>query len=347
MNDLISVIVPVYNAHKYIANCIRSIQKQTFPNWELILIDDGSTDKSGIICDTFAESDKRIKVIHQKNQGSISARRNGVQSASGAYICFSDADDSMPKNALEIMHKAHIQAGGVSIVAGRTSAIWNHLILPQKYCPPCFQIAAPVIYDHGRFINELYCSWFGISNLPVGLVAKLYPAKLLKDTFAAVPNVVRFMGDDLIMTLDVMPKAERIVVIPDVVYHYRPGGGTSKFQPKLMDDWLALYRFKRKYAERYHMPQPIKKLMDIELCNMTFTYFEMLSAHKKLSNEVIAAICSAKEVHDAANSPEINPSFEKAKLLREKNPSGISKYVELGCKGKVKQFMKKIYYKLA
>ena len=82
MNDLISVIVPVYNAQKYIANCIRSIQKQTFPNWELILIDDGSTDKSGIICDTFAESNKRIKVIHQKHPGSISPRPNGVQSAS-------------------------------------------------------------------------------------------------------------------------------------------------------------------------------------------------------------------------------------------------------------------------
>lgn len=347
MKNLISVVVPVYNASKYVSKCIQSIQKQKYDNWELILVDDGSTDNSGDICDMFAEKDGRIRVIHQENQGSVSARRNGVMAAEGEYICFLDADDTMPPTALEALYNAQKQTEGTTVVVGRAARCWNRFILPEKWQPPCFRIAAPVVFDHDTFISELYCSWFGISNMPVSLGAKLYPAKLLKDTFAAVPDVVEFMGDDLIMTLDLMPKAENVVIVPDVVYHYRPGGGTSKFQPQLLNDWLALYRFKAKYAEKYPMPQPIEKLMDVELCNMIFTYFEMLQAHGKLSGDTIRRVWDIAEVKKAANNTEINPEFIKATLLREKMTDEILAFVKPNGKSKLKHFIKQIYYKMA
>ena len=89
----LSVIVPVYNTEKYLRECIDSILAQTFTDFELILVDDGSTDGSGIICDEYADKDPRVQVIHQQNGGATVARRSGVRIARGEYVTFVDSDD--------------------------------------------------------------------------------------------------------------------------------------------------------------------------------------------------------------------------------------------------------------
>ena len=102
MNDcLVSVIVPIYNVEKYLNKCIESIINQTYKNLEIILIDDGSTDKSGKICDRFEKKDNRIKVIHQKNAGVSSARNTGIDSADGLWIAFIDSDDWVEENYIK------------------------------------------------------------------------------------------------------------------------------------------------------------------------------------------------------------------------------------------------------
>lgn len=98
---LISIVVPVYKAEKYIHRCLRSILQQTFVNWECILVDDGSPDNSGKICDEFAEKDSRIKVIHQENQGVSKARQNGLDNAIGDYVIQFDSDDWVESHCLE------------------------------------------------------------------------------------------------------------------------------------------------------------------------------------------------------------------------------------------------------
>lgn len=98
---LISIIVPVFRVEQYIRECIDSIIAQTYRNWELILVDDGSPDRSGQICDEYAEKDNRIKVIHQENGGVSSARNIGIELAQGEYITFIDADDYVDSNYLE------------------------------------------------------------------------------------------------------------------------------------------------------------------------------------------------------------------------------------------------------
>lgn len=98
MNPLISIIVPVYNAEKTLGRCVDSILNQTFQDWELLLIDDGSTDRSGKLCDEYALKDQRIKVFHKKNGGVSSARNIGLNHAKGKWITFIDSDDEIPKN---------------------------------------------------------------------------------------------------------------------------------------------------------------------------------------------------------------------------------------------------------
>lgn len=98
---MISIVVPVYNTEKYLRQCIDSIIRQTCQDWELILVDDGSSDSSGNICDGYAETDARIKVIHQENTGVSAARNAGIRRAAGEYLCFVDSDDWLDESFLE------------------------------------------------------------------------------------------------------------------------------------------------------------------------------------------------------------------------------------------------------
>src|SRR5690625_2935202 len=94
-DEIVSIIVPVFNAELYLAECIQSICLQTHPHLEVILVNDGSTDKSGDICANFSKRDDRIHVIHQENKGPSAARNKGMQAASGTYVQFVDADDTI------------------------------------------------------------------------------------------------------------------------------------------------------------------------------------------------------------------------------------------------------------
>ena len=105
MNKLISIIIPVYNVEKYLEDCLNSVVNQTYKNLEIILIDDGSTDNSGKICDLYAKKDNRIVVIHKENAGVSSARNVGLKIAKGLYIGFVDPDDYIAEDMYEILYQ--------------------------------------------------------------------------------------------------------------------------------------------------------------------------------------------------------------------------------------------------
>ena len=104
MQPMISVIVPIYKVEKYLMRCIKSIQNQTYTNLEIILVDDGSPDCCGEICEEFAKQDKRIRVIHKENGGLSDARNYGVERSHGQYITFIDSDDYVANNYIEYLH---------------------------------------------------------------------------------------------------------------------------------------------------------------------------------------------------------------------------------------------------
>lgn len=108
-NSLISIILPVYNSEKFLEKCIESILKQTYQNFELIIINDGSTDNSKTICEKFATAHKNVKFFNKKNSGVSAARNYGLSKAKGDYICFIDSDDYIEKNYLEILLKTIIE----------------------------------------------------------------------------------------------------------------------------------------------------------------------------------------------------------------------------------------------
>ena len=114
---LISIVVPVYNVESYIRQCIESLLNQTYRYLDIILVDDGSLDTSGMICDEYAAADKRITVMHQSNQGVSAARNQGVQTAKGEYIAFVDADDWLTPDYLACLQSAMSKSGADIVVA--------------------------------------------------------------------------------------------------------------------------------------------------------------------------------------------------------------------------------------
>ena len=113
----ISVIIPVYNKEAYVERCFRQLMAQDFDSFEVVAVDDGSTDRSGEICDEMAQQDQRIRIIHTENGGVTAARRRGMEESQGRYIMFVDSDDELLPGALRTMHQAIEESGADEVIA--------------------------------------------------------------------------------------------------------------------------------------------------------------------------------------------------------------------------------------
>ena len=168
----LSIIIPVYNVNEYLKNTIENVLAQIYQDYELILVDDGSTDGSSEICDFFAEKDRRIRVIHQRNQGVSAARNKGVSAANGEYIGFVDSDDLNEPNMFEIMMSIAV-AENADIVQCRHNRKPN--ILNLKYGNE------KRIVDGKTFVRELFSYTGGEYTNQVALWSKVYKKELFQD----------------------------------------------------------------------------------------------------------------------------------------------------------------------
>ena len=137
---MISVIVPIYNAEKYLRRCVDSVLAQTFTDYELLLINDGSQDSSGAICDGYVAKDSRVRVFHKENGGASSARNLGLENAKGEWITFVDSDDTLQQNALDLLYQSLTSSVDAVIANTKLKKIisgedWIKLLLDCK--PRC------------------------------------------------------------------------------------------------------------------------------------------------------------------------------------------------------------------
>lgn len=215
MEPLISVIVPVYNAEKYLNECIRSILNQTLKNVELLLVDDGSTDHSGEICDRYAKQNRRIRVFHKKNQGVTSARRIGVASAKGKYICFVDADDTLKDNALETLMEKMTNNIDVVISDSQFEKVITGV----------------------EFLNRLL-----LCELPVSLWGKLYRKTIFDH--ADVMNIRReiYMGEDSLTNMKASFYVNQAYCFSKHVYLYRDNPSSVSHKRKYSLKYEEMFR---------------------------------------------------------------------------------------------------------
>lgn len=195
---MISIIVPVYNSSFFLEECIRSVVSQTFGDWELLLIDDGSTDGSGEICDCWAKKDARIRTIHQKNAGVSAARNKGILESKGDYLMFLDSDDALNKDtcALLINYQSEICADCVIFGSKQESGtLW----IPEE----------EKIYESLNVFKRDFEKLL-LSELLSPVWNKLYRRKLIKSYFPADMS----FGEDLVFCLNYLRQCEKICFMP-------------------------------------------------------------------------------------------------------------------------------------
>lgn len=198
----ISVVVPVYKAEAYLRDCITSILTQSFTNFELILVNDGSPDGSGALCDCAAEQDSRVRVLHQKNQGVTRARANGVWAAQGEFITFVDSDDTLVPDALETLI-VHADAN--------TDIVLGNIILSSPNTLPPGELS----------LGEYRQMCVVMKTIHNGPVAKLFRRSLFNEWVFNMPRELR-VGEDAIMNIRLAYQATgKIYNTGEGIYEYR------------------------------------------------------------------------------------------------------------------------------
>lgn len=206
-NCLVSVIVPIYNVERYLEKCIDSILRQTYENLELILVDDGSPDNCPEICDRYAETDSRIKVIHTKNGGVSSARNLGLKEANGEFICFVDPDDWIPQDAIELLVRGIIE-NDADIVYGGMKLI------------SFYQKSSSAAEDSRIIIKEDSRKWMDyFGTIPPGPCAKMYKKSLIYSHNIFFPQDIKHC-EDTIFLITYLRYCSIVASINNVVYVY-------------------------------------------------------------------------------------------------------------------------------
>ncbi|MBS3202812.1 glycosyltransferase [Turicibacter bilis] len=251
----VSIIIPVYNVEKYIVQCLDSVINQSLQDIEIIIVDDGSPDRCGEICEEYAKLDNRIKVIHKQNEGLGYARNSGISIASGEYIGFIDSDDFVEKNMFEELYNTAVKQKADAVYCG----IYYH------------QNNESVASD---FVNSISV-WSGkneVKKFLMDLVSSdidevedaRFGATVWKGIFSRkviVENKIKFysereyVSEDSLFDIDFMSKAERVVMIPQNYYYYRynPESLTSVYRDDRFAKNIELYKLgKQKLWENFH-----------------------------------------------------------------------------------------------
>lgn len=264
MYKLISVIIPVYKVENYLDECVASVASQTHKNLEIILVDDGSPDNCPQMCDSWAQKDSRIKVIHKKNGGLSDARNAGLGIASGDYVAFVDSDDCIEPDMLEKLLSAllrtdsDIAACGIRNF-GADKGTWG-------------------CQDFVGTPEQIYTKLYNETAYPVAAWNKLYRRSCWETLRFPVGKIC----EDTFTTYQLIHNAKRIVMIPEALYCYRirpESIMTSAFSPKRMDEeeaWRCNYQFMEQ-----HYPQMRKAAFDFYLLKVNILMHTIPAEERK------------------------------------------------------------------
>ena len=321
----LSVIVPMYNAQAYLDQTILSILSQTFQDYELLLVDDGSTDGTADICARYAARDRRIRYLKKTNGGSYQTRLYGAQRAQGTYVMFCDADDYYASSrAFSIIYKK-LQSHPCDAMQFGYSKKYNHLRKAQR------TVRADIHLDRDAFMKQEYpkllCSFLDEANLKVIVFNKVYHHCLLNNLPPANQAERLFWGDDQVMNMYLLETCRSFSFIPDTLYVYRQGsGGTNRFSLRTLQDINIIKHYQLSFIEK-HPEYPRSTLENIlfsELAGWTFCYICQGIGHLP-DEQLKSLIAEAMELpsYRAAREHYLNKKKKKwdaVNLLRQANP---------------------------
>ena len=304
MQDLISIIIPVYKVEKYIRKCIDSVRNQTYSNIEIILIDDGSPDNCGKICDEYAQKDHRIKVIHKQNGGQSEARNQGLAIANGKYIGFVDSDDYIKENMFEILHKIMIKHNADMTVCNivKTNNGTNEYLEDYKNVE---------VYDKSNAIQELLKDH--ITNY---IYNKLYKRELWENIVFPIGKLL----EDMDVMYHIIERTNKIVCTNETEYYYltRNDSSIAKIDVKITINLKEIVNKRYRYLKE-------KRPDLLDLLNIT-RLFNIIQYHDNLSFCNEYKIYNNREFKEEYNFYKKNFKQYKKQLYKEKS---IRKKIEM------------------
>lgn len=255
---LVSVIIPVYNVEFYLAKCIDSILYQTYKNIEVILINDGSKDSSGLICDYYVTKDKRVKAVHKENGGLASARNKGISQCTGEYVTFVDADDWMDLCAIEESVKAALEASADIV-------LWGYV---KEFGSRCKQVHLfkGNVFFYGEMKNQLHRRMVGLIKEELSnptstdffnsAWGKLYRKTLISENKINFISERLIGSEDVFFNIEVFGKAFNVYYLDRLFYHYRqdnPKALTKSHNNTLFPRFLNLFEHIDSYIKENNL----------------------------------------------------------------------------------------------
>lgn len=254
MTELISVIVPVYNTEKFLIRCVASIQNQSYSNLEIILVDDGSPDKSPAMCDVLQSQDKRIKVVHKMNGGLGFARNSGLDVASGNYVLFIDSDDWIGRDHVENLYRKAKEVDADIAIGGHTRVTSDGKEVPCPYH------VVDVLFEGNRIIDELVLPLIGpVPDYPKDVqfesssCMNLYRMEIIREHGLRFISERYAVAEDMYFNIDFLMRAERVVITNETGYFYfqNQGSISRKYDPRRFERTLRSYDTVKTLMARY------------------------------------------------------------------------------------------------
>jgi len=231
---LISIIIPVYNVSEYLHKCVESVLRQTYTAWELLLVDDESTDGSERMCDEWAASDERIRVLHERHAGPAKTRNAGIEAARGEFVYLMDSDDWIEPDTLECLHTAMVRYDADIVSCGM------FLDYPSRTKTVTYTKTDKVV-SHEEALRLI------VSNrLPSYLVLMLWRRSVVQEPFADVPCY-----EDYATGYKWFSHARRMVMLADAKYHYVQREGSIMHTSRLDKFLLEIYRERYDYIRQH------------------------------------------------------------------------------------------------
>ena len=307
-----SVIVPIYNTEKYLPQCIDSILGQTFGDFELILVDDGSTDGSSKICDEYAEKDDRIVVVHKGNGGLISARKAGANCARGQYVALVDGDDWVSENWLQEVQTVLTDKPNVDVVC------YDYYWSTTGSNRPVQNIFPYGHYDKTRLEKEIYPRLLRDeqgNRFPPNLAFKVFT----RDKYLLYQNQVDErirIGEDECVALACVYAAESIYILDRCLYYYRQNENSMTKTRAKGYPWLDI-QLRKKWHERflpmdrYGFQDQLNRLIINDLFTYAKSHFRTKRPYQEIKKEIIAEF-SREEYQDAIKECEYKKNWKKS-----------------------------------
>jgi len=306
MNPYISIIIPVYNAELYIEQCLNSIYNQTYTNYEIILVDDGSTDQSPKICDSLSQKNNQTRVIHKKNGGAADSRNVGLSEAKGEYVIFVDSDDFWSeRHCLEKLIAAINTYPKSDFIGFNLQYYWNDNKI-QKW--PQYGVDITGEKNKDELINKLIKT----GSFPVSPCTKI-----IKHSFLKKYNINFYkgiVGEDILWFQEILEKAKEFHLINEYLYNYRKSISTSvsgNMNLKKFNDFLFILEKTVQYIpESSFTPQSKRAILSFTAYNLCILLGEVRYLDKQTCTKKLNTLKEYLWLLDY----DLNPKVKKCKL---------------------------------